>query len=77
VRGKKLIIMGRNFAEGAKLLMDGSRVKKASNDSENPTTIFTAKKAGRDISPGQTVMLQIVNPDDSASNLFNFTRPLE
>jgi hypothetical protein len=76
VRGKKLIIIGKNFADGATLFMDGSRVKKASNDSDNPTTLFTAKKAGKDIAPGQTVSLQIVNPDQSASNTFSFTRPL-
>lgn len=75
VRGKKLFVMGKNFAIGATLFMDGSRVKKASNDSDNPTAIFTAKKAGRDIAPGQTVILQIVNPDNTASNAFSFTRP--
>src|SRR5262245_9910562 len=76
VRGKKLFVMGKNFGDGAKLLINGDRVKKASNDADTPTTLFTAKKAGRDIEPGQTVTLQIVNSDDKSSNLFSFTRPL-
>jgi hypothetical protein len=83
VSGKKLLVMGENFGDGAALYMcgscetpssDGSKVKKVSNESEHPTTILKAKKAGKDIARGQTVMLQVKNPDGTLSNAFSFTR---
>lgn len=83
VSGKKLFVEGKNFANGATLYMcqcnnpatDGSRVKKASNDNENPFSLFVAKKAGKSIERGQTVQLQLKNPDGTLSNVFTFTRP--
>ena len=75
VKGKQLIVSGKNFGDGALLFMDGSRVKKVFNDEDNPTVSIIAKKAGRDIAPGQTVSLQVVNPDKTASNMFSFRRP--
>lgn len=76
VRGKKLFVSGENFGLGADLLMDGARLKKTSNDEDNPSTLMVAKKAGKSIEPGQTVMLQVKNPDGTLSNEFSFTRPL-
>ncbi|HEX8185373.1 MAG TPA: Reeler domain-containing protein [Blastocatellia bacterium] len=83
VSGKKLIVTGENFGDGASLYMcddcsspaiDGSKVKKVSNDSEHPDTTLKAKKAGKDIARGQTVILQVKNPDDTLSDPFSFTR---
>jgi hypothetical protein len=83
VSGKKLIVTGENFGDGATLYMcndcenpasDGNKVKKVSNDSESPNTILKAKKAGKDIARGQTVILQVKNPDDTLSDPFSFTR---
>ncbi|HMG34274.1 MAG TPA: choice-of-anchor V domain-containing protein [Blastocatellia bacterium] len=74
VNGKKLIVTGRNFNLGAILLMDGNKVKKVSNDGDDPTGTLQAKKAGKTISIGQTVMLVVRNPDDSESDPFSFTR---
>jgi Reeler domain-containing protein len=74
ISGKKLFIMGSNFGEGATLLMDGNKVKKVSNDEDNPSTILVAKKGGKSIDPGMTVMLQVKNPDDTVSNVLPFTR---
>ena len=76
VKGKQLLVMGENFGLGADLLMDGARVKKTFNDEENPNSLMVARKAGKTIEPGQTVSLQVRNPDGTLSNEFSFTRPL-
>lgn len=77
VNRKKLILAGSNFGGGATLFMDGDRVKKVFNDEENPTTVIIARKAGKLIAPGQTVLLKVVNPGGTESNEFSFTRPVE
>lgn len=83
VSGKKLFVMGESFGEGAAIYMcdscetpasDGNKLKKVSNDSEHPDTILVSKKAGKDIERGQTVMLQVKNPDGTLSDPFSFTR---
>jgi Reeler domain len=83
VSGKKLVVMGESFGEGATLYMcetcetpasDGNKVKKVSNDSEHVDTLLVAKKAGKEIARGQTVMLQVKNPDGTLSDPFSFTR---
>lgn len=86
VSGKKLFVMGENFADGAAIYMcasclspaaDGDKAKKVSNDSEHPTTMLVSKKAGKDIERGSAVKLQVKNPDGALSEPFTFTRPLE
>ena len=83
VKGKALNISGENFADGALLFMceacetpvtEGNKVKKTGNDPDNPTTLITARKAGKTIAVGQTVVLQVRNPDGTASQPFSFTR---
>lgn len=76
VSGKKLLVMGENFALEAQVLLDGEPQKKTFNDEENPTTLIIAKKSGKKIQPGQAVMLQVKNPDGTLSDSFLFTRPL-
>lgn len=76
VTGKSLFVMGGNFAIGATLFMDGARQKKTFNDEITPNTLMFAKKSGKNIARGQTVVLQVRNPDGSLSNEFQFTRPL-
>jgi hypothetical protein len=68
--------MGENFALEAQVFLDGERQKKTFNDEENPTTLIIAKKSGKNIQPGQAVMLQVKNPDGTLSDSFLFTRPL-
>lgn len=75
VNGKKLIITGENLDIGAALLMNDVRQKKTTNDELNLTTSLIAKKAGKQIAPGQSVTLQIMNPDGTLSETFTFTRP--
>ncbi|HKP87984.1 MAG TPA: alpha/beta hydrolase [Blastocatellia bacterium] len=74
VSGKKLFVFGENFSTGAAVLLDG-RKQKTSNDEQNPTTALTAKKAGKKISRGQTVTLEVRNSDGRLSEPFIFTRP--
>lgn len=73
ISGKKLIVNGVGFDDGAKILVNGEQQKTA-NDDQNPTTALIAKKAGKNITPGQTVTLQIRNSDGTLSSLFTFTR---
>jgi hypothetical protein len=75
VQGKKLLVLGRNYDDGAKILLNGAIVKKVSNDPDNPTTLLVAKKAGRDIAPGETVIVQVRNDSGLLSVEFRFTRP--
>jgi hypothetical protein len=83
VNGKQLLISGQRVSDGASLFMcdscaapasQGSVVKKTGNDSDNPSTLLVARKAGKSISAGQTVILQVKNADGSVSNAFSFTR---
>ena len=77
VIGKALWVSGTNFEIGAQLFMDGAKQKKTFNDDANPTTMLFAKKSGKNVSRGQTVVLQVKNPDGTVSNEFSFTRPTE
>jgi hypothetical protein len=85
VSGKKLIVTGENFAEGADIYTcdncltpaeEGKKAKKVSNDSDLPASMLVSKKAGKSIERGSSVILQVKNPDGSLSEPFNFTRPL-
>jgi protocatechuate 3,4-dioxygenase beta subunit len=74
VSGKQLLVSGLNFDSSAVLFLDSERQKKTVNDETNPTTLLIARKAGKLISAGQTVTLQVRNSDNSLSNEFLFTR---
>jgi len=77
VSGKKLFVAGASFGSDATLFMNGEKQKKTRNDDSNPTTLLVAKKSGKLILEGQTVMLQVENSDGKLSNEFLFTRPVE
>lgn len=74
ISGKRLVVEGKNFDEGAAVLLNGERQKTA-NDEINPNTMLVARKAGKKISPGQAVTLQVQNFDGTLSAEFRFTRP--
>ncbi|HEY9232459.1 MAG TPA: hypothetical protein VIS78_09935, partial [Blastocatellia bacterium] len=74
VSGKQLLVLGENFASGAVLLMDGEKQKKTVADDANPTSLLVARKSGVKITAGQSVMLQVRNPDGQVSNEFSYTR---
>jgi hypothetical protein len=55
--------------------MDGEKQKKTFNDDVSPSTMLVAMKSGKNkISVGQTVRLQVRNPDNTLSPEFLFTR---
>lgn len=56
VSGKKLIVVGTNFGNGAAILLNGEKQKTA-NDDENPGSKLIAKKAGKKIQSSQPVTL--------------------
>ena len=63
--GKKLLVTGQGFDDGAKLLLNGERQKTA-NDETSPSTMLVAKKAGKIIQPGDKLTVQ--NSDGTLSN---------
>lgn len=75
VDGKRLIVIGENFAEGAELRLNGVKEKKVAMDEGNLTTQLIAKKSGKKVGRGQTVILQVKNPDGATSEDFEFRRP--
>jgi uncharacterized repeat protein (TIGR01451 family) len=74
VSGKKLFVFGNNFPARSTVLLN-NEPQKTKNDSDSPDTLLKAKKAGKKIKRGATVLLQVVAPDGRVSNLFSFTRP--
>lgn len=77
VSGKKLYVYGKNFENGAEVLMNDDKQKKTFNDELTPATVLIARKTGRNIAPGETVKLQVRNPDGRLSNALTYTRPVE
>jgi hypothetical protein len=74
IDGKKLIVTGSGFDQGAKVLVDGQE-QKTRNDDQNPSGVLIANKAGKKIKPGRTVTLQVRNSDGALSNELRFSRP--
>jgi hypothetical protein len=66
--GKQLIITGKEFADGAEVLLNGARQKKVVNDANSPAAVIIARKAGKVIQSGDR--LQVRNPDGVLSNEF-------
>jgi len=58
VKGRKLILTGENFSDGAVVLLNGEP-QKTRNDGSSPTTTLIAKKAGSNIPDGSTVDIQV------------------
>ncbi len=76
IKGNKLIVSGFNFDDGTFVVVDGES-RKTRNDEEDPRMRLIAKKAGKFIAPGQTVMLQVLKSDGTVSEGFSFTKPNE
>ncbi|MCI0485219.1 MAG: hypothetical protein L0229_01200 [Blastocatellia bacterium] len=74
VKGNKLFVFGDNFVNGSKVYMDD--VPQKTKNGSGSATKLKVKKAGNNISPGQTVILVVHNPDGTVSEPFEFTRPL-
>jgi hypothetical protein len=74
VQGKKLIVTGQNFAMGAVILVNGEP-QKTKNDSDLPSTMLIAKKAGKKIPANTAVSIQIQS-DGSTSDQFGVFKGL-
>jgi endo-1,4-beta-xylanase len=68
--GKRLIVSGLRFLDGAALFINGEMQNKVSNDPQTPSTSIVARKAGKRIQSGD--VLQIKNPDAMVSNEFTY-----
>ena len=75
ISGKHLIIYGQGFQPGAVLRVNDEPVK-TRNDEPDQTQVLFAKKAAKRIGAGETVQLQVENPNGKRSNLLFFTKPL-
>jgi hypothetical protein len=75
INGKTLTVFGESFDFGATILIDGKAQAKTENDQSNPGTALMARKSAARIAIGQTVKLQVRNPDSTLSPEFSFTRP--
>jgi hypothetical protein len=74
VRGKSLHVFGQDFKDGAALLVNGVEQPRTGKDVFEPTAIVI-KKGGKRLPRGQSVTLQVRNPDGSLTPGFAFTRP--
>jgi N-acetylneuraminic acid mutarotase len=69
VSGKKLFVIGRNFDDGAVILLNGEEQDTETYEGPRPTLI--AKKSGKKIRPGDKVQVQ--NPNGTLSQEFIFS----
>ena len=73
--GKKLIITGENFRAGDVIVVNG-KAQKTKNDSENPTTMLIAKKAGKKMAKGELSTIIVEGLGGAPSDEFSFFRGL-
>lgn len=66
LKGNKLIVIGRDFAEGATILINDEKVT-TQNDAELPTTRLVARKGGKKISLKAISNIYVENPDTGFS----------
>jgi hypothetical protein len=74
VAGKKLIVVGENFDPDAVILINDEE-QKTRNDDQNPQTTLIGKNAGKKIASGESVKLQVRNPNGALSPEFTFNNP--
>src|SRR5436853_4643022 len=66
LKGNKLIVSGANFSEGAVIFVQGEPVGTRS-DSDNPSGVLIAKKAGKRIPPETIVSVAVRNNSGAMS----------
>src|SRR6266849_6067841 len=71
LKNKKLIVFGENFSDGAVIMVDGEPAS-TRNDTDNPSGVLIARKAGKWIAPGKTVKIAVLNNTGATSLTFNF-----
>ena len=70
LEGKRLLLFGENFDDGAIILVNGVE-QRSRNDKQSPKTMLIGKKAGRWIAIGDRVLVR--NPNGTMSAEFIFT----
>ncbi len=65
VKGKKLIVTGQNFADGAVILIDGEP-QKTINDPNFPSEALIAKKGGKNIPDNTVVSVQVLSAGNTS-----------
>ena len=73
--GKKLILTGENFRQDSVIVVNG-QAQKTKNDSENPTTMLIAKKAGKKMGKGEISTIVVQGIEGAPSDEFSFFRGL-
>jgi photosystem II stability/assembly factor-like uncharacterized protein len=73
--GKDLNVFGANFSPDSVILLNGERQNTVLRQLETEGVALVGKKLGKRIKPGDTVTLQVQNPDGQLSAPFSFTRP--
>ena len=69
--GKNLDVQGRNFAEGATIIVDGQRLKTINFDNALSFELL-AKKAKKKVARNQAITLQVQNTNGETSDPFTF-----
>ena len=72
-QGKKLIVTGENFRRGAEILLNFA-AQDTENDESAPTRVLISRTAGKKISPGDIVTIQVRDPSSLTGNQFRFAR---
>jgi hypothetical protein len=72
VKGRKLILTGENFTQGAVILVDGEP-QKTRNDEDSPSTTLIAKRAGDSIPDNAAVSIQVQSAN-GLTDKFSFFR---
>ena len=73
--GKKLIVVGENFSPDSVIVVNG-QAQKTKNDSENPSIILIAKKAGKKMAKGEISTIVVQGREGVTSTEFDFFRGL-
>jgi hypothetical protein len=71
--GKKLMVFGENFDDGAVILINGEPLQ-SKNDSNQPGTTLIGKKAAKKLNSNQPVKLQVRNSDGNLSAEFIYSQ---
>ena len=73
VKGKKLLVSGKDFDLGALILVDG-KPQMSRNDELQPSNLLIGPKAAKGLQAGQTVEIRVKNSNGTLSAQFTFTR---
>ena len=73
IKGKKLFVSGEGFDRGAVIIVNNVDLE-TQNDAATPATLLVSKRGGKQIAPGQTVTVRVLDADGKLSEGFSFTR---